>query len=845
MRIPKRQSVIILSLWLGLAGLALAQEPNKPEPKAPSSLNLKPTSTTQTKLPEKLFSPSVSQLFYDTAHDIIHNKAISGASALTSEKATSQAEQAIVFLLAANELDASSGFVSVDLLTIASRPGLAGILPLLYYSLVKYVDKNADFLVATNAIKYLYQQLDTRQQKEILISRLLREMGNSNPAIKSELLTTMGLLFAEKSDDANATTAMAMAYNADKYNLLAFEKLAELVPEQISPVLNLQYFRLKLRENPLDLGTAIAFAQYAQRVQLYDIASGSYEYCADLFRFLNPGQDIPAGIYLDWMTSYYNVPRNRSMCLQLAEQFRKQGQFNLQIEAIAANAAEKTGETDLARQILNNAEQKALELIEKSNGPAGPVDYKALAWFYCFIKPDPNKAIDWANKAYSIEPNSPAAAALLACAFADNNEPNLAKPLVENFPQTQIAVFVQAKLQLADGKKQAALDLLRSAIDKDPGSIVAERALSLLTSQQSEYIPIFDTGLMLATLQNNIGEHVVPRFVRPDQMLSFQFSIRGMRFSYGNDITGTAAITNNWYEPLVISENGLCRGQIIVDADVTGDLRTRFEQLVSITTRPTTPIEPGKNAVVPVRLYCGPLKTLLANHPQAALTIKFTAYLDPVITKDGNIASSIPGIQPVTIDIERPREEITSDFLQNRFESLSKGKQGPKIKAAQLFAGLMMEIHEMESLPAGAPPPYKLVRVNWIPPMVKSGLIHSLGDSDWIVRVQALASITDLPLDYDLTAAAAQGLNDKNWPARMMALWLLAPKQGYNFTKVLDRTALYDESELVKNMAFALGGKVPELNKPIEEPLLDLLRQEPNIIGQSPLSPILSPGGPK
>jgi hypothetical protein len=835
------KSFIILSALFIFSALLSATEPNsvKPgEPNAPSAPKLRPTATGAPKPPEKLFSPSVSQLFYDIAYDIVHRRdlsiaaGVSGSSPATLVNEDLRDQQAIVFLNAASELDASAGFVSADLLAVASRPGPPQNLQLVYDTLIKYVDKNADLMVASNAIRYLLQQLDSRQQKEILLSRLIRDLGDSNLYVKSELLTAFGLFLAEKADDANASRAFAMAYSANRYNRLAFEKLVELVPEQISPVLNLEYLRRKVRENPLDLVAAISFAQYARRVQLYELAAGSYEYCADLFRFLYPGRNVPADIFRDWMTSCYNVPRSRPYCLQLAEQFRRQGRFDLQVEVLAAKAAEKSGDIELAQNLLNNAEKESLELMGK---PDSPVNTKTLAWFYCFVRPDPNKAIDYANKAYSAEPNSPLAAALLALAFTDANLPDLAKPLVESYPQTQIAAFAQAKLHLAAGNKQAALDSLRLAVDKDPGSIVAEQALAVLAGLSAEYIPIFDTGLMTANLQRDLGKQLVPQFVQPDQMLSFALNTRGTKFPYGKDFSGVVSITNNWFEPLIISDNALCRGHIIIDAEVTGDLNARFENLISATTRPTRTIEPGQNAVVTVRLCSGPLKTLFVNHPQASLNIKFTAWLDPVIVKDNNRANSIPGLKPAIVEIERSRVDITSEYLQNRFASLSKGKQGPKMKAAQLFAGLLIESRES--------PPYNLVRADWMPPMLKSGLIQSLNDNDWVVKVHTMAAVMNLPLDYELTGAVSAGLNDRHWPARMMAIWLLAPQQGYSFAKVLDHAAQYDESQLVRNMAIALGAKVPPPSQPIEQSLLELLGQEPNSPNQSPLGPLSSPAG--
>ena len=818
MRTLVSRSVIVLSAGLVLCGLTLGQEPNTQEPNALARQPFPTTGTNQfTPAPVKLFSPSVSRLFYEMAYEIIHREDITD----------SQAEQAVVLLNAAMDLDVSTGFATADMLTIASRPGPARHLPMLYNSLIKYVNnKDADCQVATNAARYLLEQLDSRQQREILLGRLMQDIGESNPSVRSELATELGLLYAEKADDPNAARALATAYNWNRYNRLAFEKLVELTPEQISPVLYLEYLRLKLRENPLDIDTALGFAQYAQKVQLYDVAADSYQYCTDLFQFLYPGQDVPIAIYIDWMTSCYNTTRSQPRCLQLAEQLRKQDRFDLQIEVLAAKTAAKTGDINMAEQIFKTAEQKAIHLADLADQNA---NYKPLAWFYCFVRLNPEKAADWANKAYSAEPNSPLAAGLLACALADNNQLDSAKPLIDNYPQTQLATLAQAKLYLAAGQKQPAIESLRAAIDKDPGSIVAEQARMLLTKQQADYIPIFDTSLILADLRQTAGEQLVPQFVSPDKILSFQLNIRGNRFSYGNDFDGVISITNNWYEPLVISEKGLCRGRITIDANITGDITRRIEKLVSTTTRPSLPIKPGHSALVPVRLCTGPLRELLLNHPQASLNIQFTAYLDPVVTSDGSIVSTIPGIKPATVQIERPRVEITTEFLQNRFTAMSKGRQSPKIKAVRLFAGLLMEDREMANHRGSAEAPsYKLANADWMAPMLKSVLAQGLTDSDWVVKVHSMAAIADLPLDYELTNAAGEGLNDQHWPARMMAVWLLAQKQGDSFAKVLDRTAQYDSSEFVRNMAIALGAKIPEPNQTLEQPFLDLLRQEPN-----------------
>ena len=112
--------------------------------------------------------------------------------------------------------------------------------------------------------------------------------------------------------------------------------------------------------------------------------------------------------------------------------------------------------------------------------------------------------------------------------------------------------------------------------------------------------------------------------------------------------------------------------------------------------------------------------------------------------------------------------------------------------------------------------------------MLESALVQCLTDSDWVVRAHSIATIAELPLNYELTSAVAQGLNDQHWPARMIAVWLLAQKQGYNFRNVLDHTAQYDNNEFVRNMAVALGATISPQKQKLEQPFLDLLKQDPN-----------------
>jgi len=437
-----------------------------------------------------------------------------------------------------------------------------------------------------------------------------------------------------------------------------------------------------------------------------------------------------------------------------------------------------------------------------------------LAWFYCFASPNANKALEWANKAYSSEPNSASASAILAYSLVMNGQTDLAKSLVDNYENNQIAALTLAQIQLAQKQKSSAIKSLKSAIARDPGSLAAERAKEILAEHNSEYIAPIDPNIILTVLKNSFGEAVVPGFVGPEKIISVQLNLQGSKFYYGNNFGGTVTITNNFAEPLIVSDDGLFKGNIRVDADISGDLDKKIPRLLSVKIRPASPVEPARSISIPVQLVTGELRRILLTYPQASLDIEFTVYLDPVSTpfsvfdrRQGGKLSSTPAcIKPAKAVVKRLGIELSQTYLQNRLNTVSKGRQGQKIKTVQLFTGLLMEQHAM----ANREPLYEFRYEDWMPALLKSALIQTITDDDWTVKVHAMAGMLSLPLDYELISAVAENLYDTHWPVRLTAVYLLAKSQDSGFRKVLDSTAKYDSNKYVRQMATALGGARPQ-----------------------------------
>ena len=763
----------------------------------------------------QLSSPSVSQKFYEIAYELTNSKDVRGPDI----------EPAIVFLTAAMELDPNVKNIQALLIKLACQSEISNSnfqIPkdrssIVYNLLMDYVDESADIEVAKQAFGYLLAQLDTREQREKLLEQMLPSLGSKNVVFGSELAALLGILKAEKADLDSAEFYLIQAYKNNRYNKSAFAKLAEVAPERIGPAIYLERLRLELRENPTDINAAFVFAQQAEKLQLYETATAAYEYCADLFTYLYPSAPLSARVYLPWAISAYNTQSNQSKCLDIAQRIRRTGRFDLRIEAIAGRAATKMGNGKLATQLFQAAEKKAKSSL---------IDLKQLAWFYCFALPVPGEALDCANKAYAAEPNSPEAGAILAYALVMNNQTEWAKPIINNFERNQIADLTQAQIQIADGQTNLAIESLKTAIAQDPGSFAAERAKEIVAQLGGKYTPPVDPVAVLTELENVFGRTFITVFTPPEKIISAQFNVRRYEFPYGERFNGTVAIINNSSEPLVISDDALFKGNIRIDADITGDLNRKIPELVCCKVRTDLLIEPGRSILVPVQLITGELREMLLTYPQASLNIEFTLYLDAVTTDKGKVTNRLTYIQPTKVRIKRPGVELSDRYLRDRFNSISKGDIGQQIKTTQLFTSLLKEQYAMGPRKAGTlsnrKPLYSLMYADGMESLLKSALIHESGllcnpaKGQWVVNVHTMAEMVSLPLDYELLGAVAKNLGDTNWPVRMMAVYLLSSgghltvkTEDSNFDKVLDWTAQNDSNKFVRDMAIAvLGGSV-------------------------------------
>jgi hypothetical protein len=743
----------------------------------------------------ELSSQACSQSFYDMAYQIA-----------TSEKANeSSARQAVVFFKAAGELGSSNSNVQPELIRLISRYSPKDNFSFVQKLLEEHLNQQADYGIINDAVSYLLNTTNTREKREELIIQLLKSLKGKNNYLDSELITSLGLLRSELSDP-NAVGIFLQAYQTNRYNRLAFAKLLELVPQYVNTEANLEHLRLILRENLLDLQAALSFAEFARQAELYQLSVDAYQFCASLFYYLYPSEQLPAYIYLPWTISAYNSPRSQYKCIEIAKELELKGRFDLAAQTIAAKAAQKMGDSERATQISEQAVKKAKQNYYTqtlADGNSKIEICQSLAWFYCFAWPDANESLEWAGEAYALEPNSPTTASLLSYALYMNKQPVKAREIAEKYQTNQIANLTMAQIQMSeDHNNIGAINTLGTAIQKDAGSLEAETARQILTQLSVRYQPALVEETAVEKLKNRLKGPVVPTFMSPAKILSAQLNLRGTKFDYGKDFGATLSIKNNSTDPMIISDNGLFRGNIRVDAYIKGDINKKIPKLITMKVQPTTPIGPGKSILIPLNLMTGQLREILLNHPQASLGIEFIVFLDPVTTENKNVGNRLADVTPLAYRVTRPPVKITTRYLKTQMDSLS---TAPEIKTVQLFAGLLKEQKEL----ARGEFNYNYVSADWLPNTLLSAVIYCLKNDNWETRVQTMGAISELPLDSKLLSNVADNLNYSHWPVRLMALYLLA-KNGYNLEKVLDWTARYDSNQYVREMAVACGAKEPE-----------------------------------
>jgi hypothetical protein len=289
--------------------------------------------------------------------------------------------------------------------------------------------------------------------------------------------------------------------------------------------------------------------------------------------------------------------------------------------------------------------------------------------------------------------------------------------------------------------------------------------------------------------------------------VSLRFEVLEKTTAYGRAVEAVVTLVNQSDESLLVSESGLIRGAIRIDARSQGDLTESWENLMTRKLFSDSLVQAGHGLSKRIRLDVGALGRMMHAHPQANLDIEFTLYLDPVETDPDTVRNRITGIKPIVAQVKRPAVQISEQFLNQQYNGIALADLTRRMQTAELFIGLLKELQDVVRRGTAL---YNIQYADWIPDRLKSALTSESGlllyraGSEWEAKAQVLTTMRDLELDAGLTEAVARHLNNPRWPVRLVAMYLLAQSQGRAFNDVLDHQRQYDLNRLVRDMAQVL-----------------------------------------
>ena len=739
---------------------------------------------------EKISSGAISQVFTQLTDDLVHVESLG----------SSRFEQAILYALAALDLNINNRQAHQSLMSLAGRWPDRDYSSSVLTWLLNANHDYSDWQLFKASLTYVLDHTKVAYRKEQIVKQLLERVSTKNQFVRSELLVVLATLAYENNNELKAHEYFSSAYTLCKYNKTAFMRLVQLAPDQIPAQMYFEHLRYVVRENPLDLEAALAFAQYSERLELYGLAAGAYGYCADLHDYLHPSEELPTHIFLPWAISCYNSVPHIDQVRDIVFRIHRTHQFNIFLESILARTTLAQGLEAEAQAMFAAIERRAEDIVN-AGGPE--VQGKQMAWYYCFVHPDEGKALEWANQVYSEDPNSVAATSLLSYALIMNDQFEWAKPLAMK-SDTQIAQISQAILALAEKQEEEAVVLLRKAIVRDPSSFVAEFAKKLLKEKGVLYKPQIQSNEILSSLAGQFGKFIVPQFEDPNDRLAVRFEIRRKNIDFGESISGIVSIVNRSNEPLLISDDSVIRGHIQINASVRGVIKQDIPSLVSERLFTRKLIAPGKSASVSVRLDRGKLKQILESHPQAVLDIDFTLFANAPQEDQAEVSPF--AIKPVSVSVHRPGAVITTRALNNQYSAIVMSDASSRVKTGKLFLGLLRE----QAVMAEQGALYHFRYADWMPGRLtsafssESGLLLLDTYAEWESKTELMVNMLGMSLDDKISTAVARHLRNPAWPTRMIALSVLNYSHGETFTDVLTWSKKYDTHPLVRRLAEAM-----------------------------------------
>jgi len=778
--------------------------------------------------------------------------------------------RATLLLQTAVELDPANEMAWRDLNTlltsdVVNDPGRAAEALFQYTELV-----NNDLQPVLNWISYRLNNLQDRESREYFLQQTIPSL-NKYPFAYSQALTQLAIMQYEKGDIEKSRAFLSQAFSVSSFNIDSLvrtltlpdpdftENTENLSPEQVDQLIQNYYIRTyatlvlrwrqRIHNQPYDLDATLELIEVLEGIGLHELAQKYYIHAYNLIGLADSGQnDLKNQLRFRQIVSAYSA-RLYTESIALAQQLLRDNPDDLLAAGLMGLAMEKLDLNTDAQNTLKTAGDRAAQKLQQTDNP-DPAAFNELAWFFCFIDPDPVRALQFAQRAYdSFESpqDKRQAAPNLAYAWVMNDKPDNAANFLKNFdPNDPVVSLTQSKILIAREDPDAAAALLQK-IDLVAAGILAENISDTLnklrepsspqadaestdTTASSEDQPDPLKTLLTNTLENSYNDNDLLIVSAPEKFISCSMRLSSDIVRPGDPMIAKLYLSNisdlnKTKTPIALGPENLIDPHVLITAEITPKPQSLVQPIILVHRYmlQSAALAPGKSSVSSEILNVGQLRQVLENHPQRDYQITFQMYLDPIAGSQGSFACKIPALQPDPVTVSRKAFVPTPDRMNSYLRDAKMGSVNKRISALKLFASLLME----DRLARRGQLNYQPYPVDTV--AIRSALASNLSNSE--PRVRAVAAWSLQALQDKLTTREirqlAKMINDDHWLCRFMVLDTLQPITDLN--EYFDWAETFEENPLIKRQIKLLQ------NQPWQ--VIDLPLEVPQAPQDSPIEP--------
>ncbi len=654
-------------------------------------------------------------------------------------------------------------------------------------ALEQYVRLTPDDAVAR--IRLLDIKLESCQTGEARASLLSEELKSPflPRAYESEVHAHLARYHYERRESGLAARQIEAALLKNPLNIPA-RRLAYDMFGETEPALQRVEMALQLiASNPSQANLVWDLAEFLDRMSLHLHAQEWYNRAIEIHRQSNSGP-VPPEFWHKLAVSYASAQDYENAVRAATEALNVQPGLHM-ARLLRSHALDRLGRKSEARKDVDDVEAAYTARIREAVENNAYDLAAEIAWFFCYHRPDPKKALQLAEIAMG-DP-APSSLARVAYGFALRLNDRRDEAITALRPQAavdQLAAYELARALIESGDTQAARTILQKAATLQYSGIAYSLICELLEDQgETPPQPPLNSGVVTAL--EKFKRDVFDYYRRPWDFIHFSIRPVGQPGIAG-PVEVAIRIENIGPFPITFGEGFMARPLVAISATVRDTAADTFSNYTQALLNSTPMLLPGEAIEKTVAIDVGPVRTRLIENALTTLPIEVSAVFDPVYV-EGKLAAGLGSITALPLFIERIGLDSSPRGIDAVFAAARSGLTQDRLLAAECIGALMAtaELDRSANIDSNT-----IDQCNTI-------LAELLTDNDWTVRARAIVAAGWSPLDPRVTMAAAPLVRKENSITRMLAVRLFAQQHGAKFRRVVETYSKTDEVDYVRLIA--------------------------------------------